>query len=84
MFIRVTHCSLQQRVKRVLVDMHRYAGGWRHIGGIALCFFKGEQQRGQRCVFITVPFVSSWFIKIGLKQIYCSYSGTQKFQNDFL
>jgi len=83
MFIRVTHCSLQQRVKRVLVDMHRDAGEWRHGGGIALCPFKREQW-GRRCLFITVPLVSSWFIKIDLKQIYCSYSGTQKIQNDFL
>jgi len=30
MLITVTHCSLQQRVKRVGVDMHRDAGGWRH------------------------------------------------------
>ena len=41
MFI-VTHCSLQQRVKRVRVDMHRDARGWRYGGGIApLTFQKG-------------------------------------------
>jgi len=35
-------------------------------------------------LFITVSQVISWFIKIDLKQIYCSYSGTQKIPNDFL
>jgi len=34
-------------------------------------------------LFTTVLWVVSWFIKIDLKQIYCSYSGTQKIQNDF-
>jgi len=34
--------------------------------------------------FVTVSLGISWFIKIDLKQIYCSYSGTQKIQNDFL
>jgi len=28
--------------------------------------------------------VISWFIKIDLKHIYCSYSGTKKIQNDSL
>jgi len=31
----VTHCSLQQRVKKLRVDMHRDARGWMHGGGIA-------------------------------------------------
>jgi len=35
-------------------------------------------------LFITVSLVMSWFTKIDLKQIHCSYSGTQKIQNDFL
>jgi len=35
-------------------------------------------------LFITISWVISWFIKTDLKQIYCSYWGTQKFQNDFL
>jgi len=39
MFI-VTHCSLQQRVKRVRVNMHRDARGWRHGGGIAPLTFQ--------------------------------------------
>jgi len=34
-------------------------------------------------LFITVSQVISWHIKIDLKQIYCSFSGTQKIQNDF-
>jgi len=41
MFI-VTHSSLQQRVKKLRVDMHRDARGWMHDGGIApLTFPKG-------------------------------------------
>jgi len=39
------------------------------------------EKRGLRCLFITVSEVISWFIKIDLKQIYCSFSGTQKIQN---
>jgi len=35
-------------------------------------------------IFITVSFVISCFIKIDLKQIYYSYSGTKNTQNDFL
>ena len=41
-------------------------------------------QREHRCPYITVWWVISWFIKIDLKQIYCSYSRTHKIQNDFL
>jgi len=42
MSIRVTNCSLQQLVKRLLIDMHRDARGWRHGGGTApLPFQKG-------------------------------------------
>jgi len=41
--VLTTHCSLHQRVKRVHLDMHRDARGWRHGGGIApLTFQKGE------------------------------------------
>jgi len=32
---------------------------------------------GHTCPYITVSKVISWFIKIDLKRIYCSYSGTQ-------
>jgi len=41
-------------------------------------------QRGWRCHFITASYVILWFIKIELKQIYCSYLRTQKIQNGFL
>jgi len=34
--------------------------------------------------FITVSQVTSWFIKIELKQIYCRYYRTRKIQNVFL
>ena len=77
MFITVTHCSLQQQVQRVCVDMHRGTGGWRHGRGIApLPFQKGATGA-------EVPFHNS-IISIDLKQIYCRYSGIQKIQNDFL
>ena len=33
--------------------------------------------------FITVLWVISWFIKIELKQIYCSYSRNKKIQSGF-
>jgi len=33
---------------------------------------------------ITVLWIISWFNKIELKQMYCSYSRNKKFQNDFL
>ena len=82
MFI-VTHCSLQQRVKKLRVDMHRDARGWMHGGELPLWPFQ-RAQRGRRCLFITVSLVISWFIKIDLKQTYCSYLDTQKIQNDFL
>jgi len=35
-------------------------------------------------LFITVSWVISWVMKMDLKQIHCSYSGTQQIQNDFL
>jgi len=44
-------------------------------GALPLCPFKRDQ-RGRRRLFITVSLAISWFIKIDLKQIYCSYSGT--------
>ena len=82
MFI-VTHRSLQQRVKKLRVDVHRDASGWRHGGKLPLWPFQRAQQ-GRRCLFITVSLIISWFIKIDHKQIYCRYLGTQKIQNDFL
>jgi len=51
-------------------------------GALRLCPFNREQW-GRRCLFITVSLVISWFIKIDMKQIYYSYSGTQKIQNHF-
>ena len=42
-----------------------------------------KERNGGGGAFITVSLVISWFIKIDLKQIYYSYSGTQKIQNDF-
>jgi len=38
---------------------------------------------GGSAFFITVLWVISWFIKIELKQIYCSYSRNRKIQNGF-
>ena len=85
MFITVKHCSLQQRVKRLCVEWYAQGRGrmeaWR--GHFSLCPFK----RG--ATGVEVPFQNSiignsWLIKIDFKQIYCSYSDTQKTQNDFL
>jgi len=39
---------------------------------------------GGLAFFITLSYVISWFIKIELKQIYCSYSCTHKIQNGFI
>jgi len=48
-------------------------------GGIVLCPFEGG------ATWAEVPsWVISWFIKIDLKQIYCSYSRNTKIQNVFL
>jgi len=50
MFITVTNCSLQQRVKRVRVNnMHRDAGRWIH--GNHPYVLSKEKQRGRRCLF---------------------------------
>jgi len=45
-------------------------------GALPTTFWK-KGQRGHRCPYITVSQVISWFIKMDLKQIYCSYSRTQ-------
>jgi len=59
----------------------RRTGAWqRHLPS---AFLKGRQW-WRRSLFITVSLVTSWFIKIDLKQIYCSYSRTQKIQKGFL
>jgi len=83
MFITVIRFSIQQRVKRMRVDMHRTPEAGGMAGVLPLCPFKMEQ-RGRKCLFIAVSLVISWFIKIYLKQIYCSYSGTHKILNEFL
>jgi len=49
-------------------------------GAFLLCSFKS----GQRCLFITVLQVISWFINIELKQIYCSYSRHKTIQHGCL
>ena len=51
--------------------------------GIATLAFQ-KQGNGANVLFVTVSQVNSWFIKIVLKQNYCSYSPTQKIQNGFL
>jgi len=55
----------------------RDAGEQENDGGIAPCPFK-RGQRGGGAFFIAVSWVISCFIKIGLKQIYCSYSRNKK------
>ena len=63
--------------------MHRDAEEWRDDGDISpLTFQKGAT--GVEVPFHKSIIGNSWFIKIDLKQIYCSYSDTQKTQNDFL
>jgi len=63
--------------------MHRNEGEWRHEGTLPpLTIVKGGN--GSEVPFFNSIIGNSWFIKIDLKQIYCSYSDTQKNQNDFL
>jgi len=52
MFIAVTRCSLQQRVKSVRVEIHRDAGGWRHGEDISHSVLSKEGQRRRRSYFI--------------------------------
>jgi len=63
--------------------MYRNAREWRHGDGIApLTFQKGS--KGSMALF-HYSIIGNYVInKIDLNQIYCSYSGTQKIQNDFL
>jgi len=50
MFITVTHCSLQQRVKRVCVEWYAQGcGEWRHYGGIPPSALLKGGQRERRC-----------------------------------
>ena len=83
--ITVTHCSLQQRVKRVCVEWYAQWRGrmeaWR--GHFPICPFK-RWATGVEVPFHNSVIGNSWFIKIDFEKIYCSYSGTQKIQNNFL
>jgi len=54
-----------------------------HWGGIASLPYQKGGKGGRRCLFITGSQVISCFIKIDLKQIYCSYSRTRKFRMVF-
>jgi len=78
--MRPTACSVS-RVNIAFVLLYALTQGRRragHDGGHCLpALFEGEQ-RGRRCLFITVSQVISWFIKIDLNQICCSYSRTHK------
>ena len=38
---------------------------------------------GQRCLFMIISLVISWFINTELKQIYCSYSRSEKIRRAF-
>jgi len=63
--------------------MHRDAGGWRHDWGIAPLVFQKEATGAE------VPFhnsiIGTFMVYEDRREtIYCSYSGTQKVQNDFL
>jgi len=53
-----------------------------HDGDIYPCpFMKGA--RGRWYLFMKMSLVISWFTKFELKQIYCNYSRTWKFQDWF-
>jgi len=63
------------------LQARRRAGKWRKIPPVS---FKREAMRVEVPFFIIVSWVISWFIKIDLKRIYCSYSRVKKIQNGFL
>jgi len=67
-------------------SVNRNAGERGNDGGVdpSSLSKRGGGQRGLRCLFTTASSVMSWFSKKDLKQIYCSYSRTQKIQNGFL
>jgi len=52
-------------------------------GASPLCSFK-KGATGEEVPFHNSITGISWFIKIDMKHIYCSYSGTQNIHNDFL
>jgi len=76
--------SLQNRsLMKLFTQAHWSNGLWTPENEeLPLDLSKGEKRR-RMYLFITVLCVISWFIKIDLKQIYCSYSSIQKIQNAF-
>ena len=77
----LTHETATTRVKKQ-PTLIRDAGERGHDGGISqLSFQKGDNVAE---VLFHNSIIILWFIKIDLKQIYCSHSPPQKIQNDFL
>jgi len=58
----------------IIGNFRDFGKRWNH-GGIPLALLKGGQPE-RRCLFIAKSQGILWFIKISLKQIYCSYSLT--------
>jgi len=77
-----SHCLAALPAKMSAFNTHMRPGTPESGRMTPLPFHKRET--GRRCLFIKVPQVISWLIKIILKQIYCSYSWTQKLQKGFL
>ena len=67
---------------RCLFSTRLYQRRWR-TGALPPVLSK-MVHRGQKCLFIAISSVISSFIKIDLKQNYCSYSSTQKMLSGFL
>jgi len=65
-------------------NMHRDAEEWRHGEGIAPSDLSKREQGGVEVLFHYSIIGNCMVIKIDLNQIYRSYSGTQKIQNEFL
>jgi len=56
-----------------------------HVEGIApLPFQKGCNTDSSNFIITVSQAISSWLMKIELKQIYCSYSHIQRIQDGFL
>jgi len=71
-----TDCSTNSFILCEKMQGRRRAGKWRG-------HFPPALSKGGGAFFITVLWISSWFGKIELKQIYCSYSRNKKIQNGF-
>jgi len=78
---KILHNAYNSRMTETTL-VPKEAGECSHGGGKAPCPFK-KGSTGAYVPFNNSVVGISWFIKIDLKQIYCSYSHTQKIQNGF-